>query len=89
MTNTRQERAGPPGHADTMRDAIGLVTAVWHGNRTDVMALYQLHRDDPSGLVGAMGALASTLLEGWAATIGRDPTRMLQDVSLALCGADD
>jgi hypothetical protein len=53
------------------------------------MVLYEPHRDDPSRLVGAMGFLASTLLAGWASTLGEDPEQMLRSVSLELCGAGE
>ena len=84
---TAEERGGPKDEIDTMRDAVGLLSAVWRGNRTDIMVLYELHRDDPSRLVGAMGAVASTLLEELALTLGEDPGEVLRSVSLALCGA--
>jgi hypothetical protein len=72
-----------------MRDAVGLVNAVRRGNRTDVMVLYESYRDDPTRLVGAMGFLASTLLDGWASTLGEDPEQMLRSVSLELSGAGE
>jgi hypothetical protein len=89
VPSTAEERCGHPDAIDTMRDAVGLVNAVRRGNRTDVMVLYESHRDDPTRLVGAMGFLASTLLDGWASTLGEDPEQMLRSVSLELSGAGE
>jgi hypothetical protein len=86
MRRTGEHQDACPEAIDTMRDAVGLLSAVWRGDRTDVMVLYEPHRDDPSRLVGALGVLASTLLEGLAAAMDEDPEAMLRNVSLALCG---